>query len=60
MSNLSYRRMENTFNDLQDCFDNWEETASESELKYRQKILELCCEIIESYEENTKFVGENK
>lgn len=49
--NLSYCRMENTFTDLQDCLDHWENIESETELEYRQKILELCREIVESFDE---------
>jgi len=49
MSNMSYCRMENTYQDLRDVKENWEETNSESELKYRKWILELCKEIVDDY-----------
>lgn len=52
MSNMSYCRMENTYHDLRDVYDNWSEADSESELKYRQKILEMCQKIINTFEED--------
>ncbi|MEO7048963.1 MAG: hypothetical protein ABI091_26910 [Ferruginibacter sp.] len=55
MANMSYCRMENTFNDLSDCYQNWdypEETESESELKYRENILKLCKRIIAAFDED--------
>jgi hypothetical protein len=51
MANMSYCRMENTYFDLIDCFDSWEETESEIELEYRESILELCKRIIDCYDE---------
>lgn len=56
MSNMSYCRMENTYKDLQDCLDNWDETDSESELKYRENLLELCREIIGTFDEEYELV----
>jgi hypothetical protein len=44
--------MENTYSDLRDCFDNWEDSDSETEIKYRNKILKLCKQIIDCYDEN--------
>ncbi len=52
MSNMSYCRMENTYSDLQDCFDNWEDTDSESEIEYRKQILKLCELIVKCYGED--------
>ena len=52
MSNMSYCRMENTYSDLFDCYETWEDTESESELKCREKILKLCKKIIDAYEED--------
>jgi hypothetical protein len=60
MSNMSYCRMENTYNDLVDCFDNWEETESKSELKYRAKLLGLCREIVDSYEDDVFPMGKEE
>jgi len=42
--------MENTYRALEDCYDNWEKTESESELKYRERILKVCKKIVENYE----------
>ena len=49
MSNMSYCRMENTFHDLMDCYEGWQDAESESELKYRDKILRLAKDIVEEY-----------
>ncbi|MFA5217274.1 hypothetical protein [Sulfuricurvum sp.] len=46
MANMSYCRMENTYADLRDCYENWDEASSESELKYRAKILEIAQDIV--------------
>ncbi len=50
MANMSYCRFENTYNDLQDCSINLNNVSSESEKRYREKLVELCKEIIEEYE----------
>ena len=50
MGNMSYCRFENTYRDLQDCWENGfttEEPESESEIKYRKRLVELCQEIAE-------------
>ena len=52
MSNMSHCRMENTYRDLHDCHEHWNELLSESELKYRDKILRLAREITEENEES--------
>ena len=49
MSNMAYGRMENTYNDLCECFENWEDTSSESELAYRARILKLAQKIVDEY-----------
>lgn len=50
MSNMSYCRMENTYNDLRDCYENWDETDGKSELKYREKILKLAKDIVDEFD----------
>jgi hypothetical protein len=60
MANMGYCRMENTYKDLQDCYDNWEYTASESELKYRQYIVSLCQKIITDFSEGEIDEEEDK
>ena len=47
MGNMSYCRFENTYNDLQDCFDNMHNELSESEDEYRKMLIELCQEIVD-------------
>lgn len=56
MANMSYCRMENTFQDLRDCYDNWDDADSESELKYQKKILEMCRRIINAFDEDGEYV----
>jgi len=51
MANMSYCRFENTYSDLRDCYNNWDEANSESEEKYRAKILELAKKIVLAYSE---------
>ena len=48
MTNMSYCRFENTANDLEDCFDNWNEDddLSESEKEAKEKIVYLAQEIV--------------
>lgn len=43
MSNMSYCRFENTFRDLKDCYEHFEdENLSEDEMHYRSKIYDIC------------------
>jgi len=53
MSNMSYCRFGNTSKDLDDCFENWNETEeeelSESEKEGKDRILQLCRDIINEY-----------
>ena len=47
---MSHCRMENTVNDLEDCWENWElsDKASNYEKKSKERIIELAREILES------------
>uniref|UniRef100_A0A6M3J756 Uncharacterized protein n=1 Tax=viral metagenome TaxID=1070528 RepID=A0A6M3J756_9ZZZZ len=48
MGNMSYCRYENTYRDLKDCWDNFnDEPTSETEIKYRKLLVKLCQEIAE-------------
>lgn len=51
MANMSYCRFENTFSDLEDCKENLFKKLSRSENGYRERLIELCQEIIEMAEE---------
>ena len=44
MANMSYCRFENTYDDLRDCFNNWD-VKSESEEEYQALLVKLCEEI---------------
>jgi len=49
MSNMSYCRFENTYADLEDCFDHMGEDVSESEKDYKQRMIKLCEQIARRY-----------
>jgi hypothetical protein len=53
--NMSYCRFENTLNDLRDCYRNISGSdfheLSETEQKARNKLVALCKDISEQYEE---------
>lgn len=48
MPNMSYCRFENTVNDLQDCYDNWE-VNSEEEERAQKRLVQLCQWIVADY-----------
>jgi hypothetical protein len=51
MSNMSYCRFENTYNDLLDCIENLNEPASnERDERYRKRLIELMIDTVESGE----------
>ena len=48
MSNMSYCKFENTYNDLQDCYEtitNNNELLSPSEEKCKKKLIKLCKDV---------------
>ncbi len=50
MANMSYCRFENTYQDLKDCWENFEDPQdelSEAEKKYRRLLVKLCKDIAE-------------
>jgi hypothetical protein len=55
MGNMSYCRFENTLKDLRDCYKDMSETdfyeLSESEQEARNKLVALCQNISEQFEE---------
>ena len=46
MSNMSYCRFENTLRDLRDCYENMGEVLSGSEARARQRLVEVCENIL--------------
>ena len=61
MSNMSYCRFENTYKDLQDCYDalseagsieEVEKNANEYEKKYIRKMVELCKDIASEFSDD--------
>jgi len=58
---MSYCRFENTLRDLQDCYANMDnDDLSKSEFYMRRRMVELCINIVERYDElvNEEFVDE--
>jgi hypothetical protein len=51
MANMSYCRFENTYRDLYDCYNNINNDLSESEHKFRKRLVELCQSIVDEYDE---------
>lgn len=51
--NMSYCRFENTYGDLQDCYDALAEKdldeLSESEKKYAKKLIKMCRDIADDF-----------
>ena len=48
MGNMSYCRFENTYHDLMDCIENWnEECSSERDERYRVRLLQIMKEMVE-------------
>jgi hypothetical protein len=54
MANMSYCRFENTYQDLLDCYRNMsddDDDLSETEARYKKKIIDLCESIASDYGE---------
>lgn len=50
--NMSYCRMENTLGALRECYDNMDDgQMSDSELIARKRLIQLCREIADNYED---------
>jgi hypothetical protein len=49
MANMAYCRFENTYNDLLDCYEHFEEPKNDSEKEYRYKLLKLAKQIVNEY-----------
>jgi len=55
MSNIAYCRMENTYYDLAECYENLGNNVSQSEIDFEKKIIVLCEKIIEKYKKEGKI-----
>jgi len=60
MGNMSYCRFENTYQDLEECYEalqneggvkGIEEEANQYEKPYIKKLIELCKDIVEEFED---------
>lgn len=52
MANMGYVRFENTYYDLLDCYECWDNPKNESEEKYKKQILDLAKKIVNEYSDN--------
>jgi ferritin-like metal-binding protein YciE len=53
MSNMHYCRFQNNYDDLQDCFDHINDNdLSKEEEKARSKLIRLCKDIAEEFEDD--------
>ena len=52
MANMSYCRFENTYHDLRDCHENLAGKLSDSETRYRHKLIKLCETILQDVNYN--------
>ena len=50
MANMSYCRFENTYRDLLDCLSAMNDQLSDREKGYRDRLVDVCKEIIEEHE----------
>ena len=53
MGNMSYCMFENTYYDLLDCYDCWDNDKTITEKKYQDKIVDLCEQILNLIKGNT-------
>lgn len=61
MSNMSYCRFENAYNNLLDCADNMDDVfVSHNEADYRRRLIALCVEIALDYGHEVRIeINEN-
>ncbi len=53
MGNMSYCRFQNTVGDLEDCYEHFgEEDISKEEFRARQRMFQICKDIVEEYGES--------
>jgi hypothetical protein len=49
MANMSYCKFENTYKDLMQCYDGMDIANSQSEQRYRKRLIELCRDIVDDF-----------
>ena len=59
MANMGYCRFENTYRDLIDCYYNINSSLSDNEHEYRQRLIGMCQNIIEEYDQTCQDEDEN-
>jgi len=59
-TNMSYCRFENTYRDLQDCYNAMDDDLSEEETEFRKRLIELCRDISDEYGHLTESTDSDK
>lgn len=49
MANMAYCRFENTFGDLQECYEHLDDDLGTAETRYRLRLIALCRKIASDY-----------
>ena len=53
MANMGYCRFENTFNDLEDCFEHVnDKDLSDMEKSFRDKLIDMCVDISDEFSDD--------
>ncbi len=54
MASMAHCRFQNTYEDLRDCYEHMDDSdLSESEKKYRERMIKLCQDIFGDYGEHS-------
>ena len=63
MANMSYCRFQNTYSDLQDCYEALEENGfdelSDSEKKYAIRLVKICRDISDEFIDEVEEIESN-
>ena len=57
---MSYCRFENTYRDLANCYTNMDDDLSGSEFKYREKLIEMCQDIVAAYGQGGDWIEDEE
>ena len=60
MSNMSYCRFQNTFADLRECEEHFDEALDEDEAHARERILAICKRLAEYNKEDLRVSSEDE
>jgi hypothetical protein len=60
MANMSYCKFENTYRDLYDCYNSINDQLSDSEHKFRKRLVEMCQNIVDEFDESCQDEEEDE